>query len=71
MEIGRLCDKCKQLSSLASVDELEELEQQLELALSEVRARKVLHFPTTENCISACCISGFLTELVVNLGHAG
>ncbi|KAF8658668.1 hypothetical protein HU200_059142 [Digitaria exilis] len=51
-EIGRLSQECKQLeaslmkhtgedlSSLPSVDELDELEQQLELALSKVRARK-------------------------------
>nr|CAB3471109.1 unnamed protein product [Digitaria exilis] len=52
-EIGRLSHECKQLeaslmkhtgedlSSLPSVDELDELEQQLELALSKVRARKI------------------------------
>lgn len=53
-EIGKLSEEYKQLEaslmkytgedlpSLASVDELDELEQQLELALSKVRARKVL-----------------------------
>jgi hypothetical protein len=51
-EIGRLRREYEQLeanltgeadlSSLASVDELDELERQLETALSKVRARKVL-----------------------------
>jgi len=55
-EIGRLRREYEQLqarlmaytgedlSSLTSVDELDELEQQLEAALCKVRARKVLPF---------------------------
>ncbi|XP_022681969.1 MADS-box transcription factor 30 [Setaria italica] len=57
-EIGRLRREYQQLeanlmaytgeylSSVAPVDELDELERQLEMALSKVRARKVLQFPS-------------------------
>jgi len=68
-EIGRLRREYEQLqarlmaytgedlSSLTSVDELDELEQQLESALTKVRARKVLSFPSnpSKHCISAAC----------------
>nr|CAB3468678.1 unnamed protein product [Digitaria exilis] len=77
-EIGRLSQECKQLeaslmkhtgedlSSLPSVDELDELEQQLELALSKVRARKVLH-AFSSNPIKQLNIASLHDELLINL----
>jgi hypothetical protein len=69
-EIGRLRREYEQLeanltgeadlSSLASVDELDELERQLETALSKVRARKVMQVPFPSNptkfCMNTYCI---------------